>query len=138
MPSGAKGAPFEGTEPGPADPAILRRLVALYRRLRPDVLCLQEVQNMETFNTLSQSLKLEGYYCPGGKQPQYGGAVFWAKRRIGDAIGPYRAATPANVADLRGAPVGRASGPSLQYPIVESGRTLGPEKAAVRAGFGHS
>ncbi|KPK86388.1 MAG: hypothetical protein AMJ81_01360 [Phycisphaerae bacterium SM23_33] len=73
-----QGAPFGTDRPGSPDQAILAALVEAYHRLRPDVLALQEIQDQATFERLAAALPTPGRYCPGGRLPQYGGAIFWS------------------------------------------------------------
>jgi endonuclease/exonuclease/phosphatase family metal-dependent hydrolase len=70
-----QGVPFEPSEPGGADPEVLARLVAMYRSLEPDLLCLQEVQTAGVFDGLCERLAMRGAWRPGGLMPQYGGAL---------------------------------------------------------------
>jgi len=83
-----QGVPFPtDTPPGP-DMEILSRLCAMYRKINPDVICLQEIQDHDTFQLVSGRLGMSGCYCRGRQLPQYGGAVFWHSgngRRVRDA-----------------------------------------------------
>lgn len=80
-----QGVPFPGDNPPEPDREILKRLCAIYRKNKPDVICLQEIQSRETFERMSDSLGMEGSYCPGREHSQYGGAVLW-KPGIGRMI----------------------------------------------------
>lgn len=80
-----QGHPFSDSRPGPPNPPILGALARLYRELSPDAVCLQEVQDEPSFAEAASALKFEGHYCPGGRRPHYGGAVFWRRGRyLGD------------------------------------------------------
>lgn len=72
-----QGFPFPTDTPPAADEDILKRLCSIYRAATPDVICLQEVQSLATFDRLSELLEMPGCYCAGATLPQYGGAVFW-------------------------------------------------------------
>lgn len=76
-----QGRPFPSAEPGPPTPGVFAGLVRYYRRLDPDVLCLQEVQTEAVFRDLAEEVGLDGCYCPGGGLPQYGGVVLWRRGR---------------------------------------------------------
>ncbi|MBI4558499.1 MAG: endonuclease/exonuclease/phosphatase family protein [Candidatus Hydrogenedentes bacterium] len=76
-----QGAPFPSDSPGEPVAEILAELLELYRRISPDVVCLQEIQDQQTFARLAEALRLGGSYCPGGHYPQYGGAMFWKTGR---------------------------------------------------------
>ncbi len=78
-----QGAPYEPPLPGAARAEIAERLAALYRRMPPDVVCLQEVQDKAAFEMIKRLLDMEGVYCSGAEHPQYGGAVFWRSGRPG-------------------------------------------------------
>lgn len=55
---------------------VLEQLCALYRKLRADVLCLQEVQSEITAQKIAGLLEMEYLFRAGGGHSQYGGAVF--------------------------------------------------------------
>lgn len=76
-----QGVPFPTDRPPEPDTEILQRLCAIYRDLKPDVVCLQEIQNEEAFRMVSEELEMPGCYCRGEELPQYGGATFWASPR---------------------------------------------------------
>lgn len=78
-----QGVPFPTDMPGAPDTEILRRLCEMYRRINPDVICLQEIQSQEAFEMVSEHLEMPGCYCCGKELPQYGGAVFWHAGRGG-------------------------------------------------------
>jgi endonuclease/exonuclease/phosphatase family metal-dependent hydrolase len=136
-----QGAPFPTDEPGPAVPEVLAALAAAYRRLRPDVLAIQEVQDEATFRCLGEAVGLPGRYCPGGELPAYGGAIFHGGGR--------------HVADGRSSrPVPQRMWQAVQVPFTEgrglmvcsvhlpSSRQLGPGAAQrrlneLRAALGH-
>ncbi len=82
-----QGAPYRSDRPGPADAAILSRLARIYRQLRADLLCLQEIQDEATFRAISAKVAMDGTYCLGGELAQYGGAVFFRK---GDLVADSR------------------------------------------------
>lgn len=86
-----QGQPWEGSV-GPPYPPVFLQLAALYRRLRPDLLCLQEVQDRHAFRLMGESLDLAGAYCPGGTETEFGGASYW---RSGGYLGDSVAAHPA-------------------------------------------
>ena len=72
-----QGVPFLTDQPKSPDPEVLQKICALYRRIDPDLICLQEIQDEKTFHLVSECLDMEGSFCPGKDLPQYGGAVFW-------------------------------------------------------------
>jgi endonuclease/exonuclease/phosphatase family metal-dependent hydrolase len=72
-----QGASFPSDSPGPPDGRVLHALAALYASLAPDVLCIQEVQDAETFAALAAAARMDGGYSPGRELPQYGGATLW-------------------------------------------------------------
>jgi endonuclease/exonuclease/phosphatase family metal-dependent hydrolase len=55
---------------------VLERLAALYARLRPDVLCLQEVPDLQTAEWIGSRLAMRFCFTRGGKLPEYGAAAF--------------------------------------------------------------
>jgi endonuclease/exonuclease/phosphatase family metal-dependent hydrolase len=123
-----QGAPFGTDRPGSPDPAILAALVEIYRRLRPDVLALQEIQDECTFERLAAALAISGRYCPGGQLAQYGGAIFW---RAGSFVADWRssAVTPRRMwqmVQLRAA----SSTVRICNMHLPSSRQLGKEVAA--------
>jgi exonuclease III len=71
-----QGAPFLTDQPPAPRPEILQRLCEMYRTMRPDVLCLQEIQGESVARTVAETLDMAHIYRRGGNYPQYGGAVF--------------------------------------------------------------
>jgi endonuclease/exonuclease/phosphatase family metal-dependent hydrolase len=136
--------PFAGDGPGAADPQVVAALVALYRELAPDVLCLQEVQAAAVAHTFGAALGLGAVYAPGGRLTQYGGAVLsrWPVQQeppassLGERRGASAAASDAPDVDrvsqrLR---VLLPGGPALRLAHVHlpSNRQRGPEDGAAR------
>ena len=72
-----QGSSFESDQPPEAKADILESVCLLYESLRPDVICLQEIQTRQVFDLLSLRLDMEGIWSPGQNLPQYGGAVLW-------------------------------------------------------------
>jgi len=72
-----QGYPFRKDNPDKPDREILNRICTIYKDIKPDIICLQEIQNLETFQIVSDKLEMPGCYCPGIELPQYGGSVFW-------------------------------------------------------------
>ena len=72
---------FQGssfTEEKPGDPLeeVLERLIEIYSRLNPDILCLQEVQSSKVAEYIAGKLQMKWFYVRGVLFPDYGGAVF--------------------------------------------------------------
>ena len=121
-----QGVPFETDQPGDPDDRILESLVDIYGKIDADVLCLQEIQNGETFQMLRDALRYDGHYTAGSSLIQYGGATFW---RSGSVM------TPANSSDdppQRFWQVVESQGVIIRNLHLPSGRQLGPEAAASR------
>lgn len=76
-----QGWPYEEWPRDPV-PEVLEGLAKLYADVRADLVCLQEIQNAETFVRLSEALGMQGAYCAGGRQAYYGGAALWRSGRI--------------------------------------------------------
>lgn len=72
-----QGAPYPGQLPPGPDPGIMEGLVSLYGPVAPDLVCLQEIQSRESFESVSRQLGFPGCFCPGGELTQYGIGVFW-------------------------------------------------------------
>jgi endonuclease/exonuclease/phosphatase family metal-dependent hydrolase len=72
-----QGASFPSDSPGPPDRRVLNALAELHASLAPDVLCIQEIQDAETFAALAAAVGMDGCYSPGRELPQYGGATLW-------------------------------------------------------------
>jgi endonuclease/exonuclease/phosphatase family metal-dependent hydrolase len=70
-----QGHPFQGDRPGAVDDRVLRECVRLYRRLQPNVLCLQEIQSASAAAAVGAALAVGSQYLAGGDFPQYGGCV---------------------------------------------------------------
>jgi endonuclease/exonuclease/phosphatase family metal-dependent hydrolase len=70
-----QGVPFAGDQPGAASAAVVADLLTLYREIEPDVLCLQEIQDETIAGAFGTALGLTCHFTPGGRYPQYGGAV---------------------------------------------------------------
>lgn len=73
--------------------AVLERLTALYAGLRPDVLCLQEVPDLQTAEWIARRLAMHFCFTRGGKLPEYGAALFSHRDRadldsLTAALGP--------------------------------------------------
>lgn len=72
-----QGTPFHSKEPRGCDEGVLAQLLELYTELSPDVLCLQEVHEPALAQRLGEGLGMHARHCPGGREPQYGGALLW-------------------------------------------------------------
>ena len=125
-----QGSPFASDRPGDAAPDILGRLIQVYRRLAPDLLCLQEIQGEGVLCDLADRLKMSGAYSPGGVLTQYGGGALWQSGRLlsdsqSSADRPQRMLQLIEVS--AGADVLLVA--NLHLP---SSRHLGPEAAAER------
>jgi endonuclease/exonuclease/phosphatase family metal-dependent hydrolase len=87
-----QGRPFTPDVPAEPHPDVIRALAETYRQLAPDLLCIQEVQNREAFDLLSEILEMQGNWCPGSELRQYGGAALWKSGRLeadsGTALAP--------------------------------------------------
>jgi endonuclease/exonuclease/phosphatase family metal-dependent hydrolase len=70
-----QGVPFAGDQPGGALFLVMVDLVALYREIGPAVLCLQEIQEESVATIFGRALGFSRHFTPGGRYPQYGGAV---------------------------------------------------------------
>ena len=71
-----QGAPsLWGTEVQRMHPQAYAALTALYQRLCPDILCLQEVPGFQLYSQLCADLQMTGHYAPGGTFAAYGGTV---------------------------------------------------------------
>jgi len=79
-----QGSSFATDEPPSPRGEIVEALCALYREMRADVLCLQEVQSEAAARRIADFLDMEWIFRPGGGHPQYGGAVFsrWPMREL--------------------------------------------------------
>lgn len=64
-----------GRECQQSHPDVLQALIRLYKEVCPDVLCLQEVPQDDSFAKLAKQLDMRGHYAPGGIIAAYGGAV---------------------------------------------------------------
>lgn len=83
-----QGAPFEPEAPGEPEDGVFRALVALYRGLNADAICLQEVQGEAVFRRLREALRMRGAFRAGGRLRQYGGAMLWRSgARVADSGG---------------------------------------------------
>jgi endonuclease/exonuclease/phosphatase family metal-dependent hydrolase len=71
-----QGHPYDGDQPGPPNPDVLRLLGTVYTQLEPDVLCIQEVHSLATAEALSEATGLPFLYLAGGRDTQYGVATF--------------------------------------------------------------
>ena len=76
-----QGVPFLTDQPPSPNMDILERLCAIYKAVEADVVCLQEIQNRETFEAVAECLGMQGCYCSGKTLSQYGGALFWHRGR---------------------------------------------------------
>lgn len=72
-----QGAPSKTTDPDAVHDEIWPRLVSIYRGLKPDLLCLQEVHTPAVAARLAAELDASWLHTPGCRQPVYGGAVLW-------------------------------------------------------------
>lgn len=123
-----QGHPYLDPDPGEPNPVVWERLLALYRRHDPDVLCLQEIQSEAVFEALKDALGLGGVYTPGGEHPQYGGAMLWRRGSLSTQSSdvqprPQRVWQRAQVLD------GSASGYFANLHLA-SARQLGEEAAS--------
>ena len=60
----------------------MESLISLYRRIGPDVLCLQEVQRQDVFDEVARRAGYDGHYTEGSTLRPYGGAMLWRKGRV--------------------------------------------------------
>ena len=134
-----QGVPFAGDSPGPPRGRVVDALGGIYHSLRPDVLCLQEIQSKEAFQAIAQRMEMRGIYRPGSLYPQYGCAVLV---REGLELALLEAETLPTESPQRCHLLTRIhpvadSGKSwiLANVHLPSGRQVGPEAAkAIRAG----
>ena len=77
-----QGVPFETDRPGDPCIEIMESLISLYRRIGPDVLCLQEVQRQAVFDEVARRAGYDGHYTEGSTLRPYGGAMLWRKGRV--------------------------------------------------------
>ena len=68
-----QGAPFHTDQPQTANSVVINGLSEVYAEVRPDVICMQEVQNEDAFARMSSAVSLPGCYTPGRTLRQYGG-----------------------------------------------------------------
>lgn len=125
-----QGAPFPDDVPSEPVGEIVRRLTALYKEVEPSIVCLQEIQSLETFESVSRQLKYRGSFCAGLQLPQYGAGVFWATDRCRPYSNSRNSASQVQrvwqtCEVFLGDTLLRIS--NVHLP---SGRQLGPEKAA--------
>jgi len=111
------------------DPLVWDKLRELYLRERPDILCLQELQNRDCADDLALKMNKAVAFCPGRKIPYYGGGIYSSLEMTG-------------LADCRGTapPVQRmwqsveVTGPGIGVVIcnlhLPSARQYGAERAA--------
>jgi len=74
-----QGVPFATDIPPKPNAEVIKRLCAIYREVKADVICLQEIQSKQVYLMVCKLLEMSGCYCPGTILPQYGGAVFWRR-----------------------------------------------------------
>jgi hypothetical protein len=77
-----QGHPFAPDTPPAADARILASLTGIYGGLKPDLLCLQEIQDASASTLAGEALGLEGVYSAGCRLPQYGAATYWKAGRL--------------------------------------------------------
>lgn len=127
-----QGVPFLTDTPPAPDAEVLKRLCAIYQARDPDVICLQEIQNWETFEQVAGNLGMSGCYCPGSALPQYGGAVFWRADSGREVRNSQAAAIKTQrmwqMVEVHGG-VGRVQVCNLHLP---SERQLGPARSAAQ------
>jgi endonuclease/exonuclease/phosphatase family metal-dependent hydrolase len=71
-----QGVPFATDTPPAPRSEIAGQLCLLYKKICPDVLCLQEIQSEATARMVAEILEMEYLFCAGGGLAQYGNAVF--------------------------------------------------------------
>ena len=125
-----QGHPFEGDQPGGPVEAIVSGLADRYRGVRPDVLCLQEIQSAEAFGAISAAMALPGSYTPGRELRQYGACALSADARILADSG----STPAPFTRAFQLIEAGAAGRGLRIANVHlpSGRQIGAAEGAAR------
>jgi exonuclease III len=127
-----QGVPFPSDKPPAPDVEVLTRLCAFYQARDPDVICLQEIQNRETFEQVAGNLGMSGCYCPGSALPQYGGAVFWRADSGREVCNSRNAALKTQrmwqIVEVQGG-VGRVQICNIHLP---SERQLGPVQSAAQ------
>jgi len=122
-----QGVPFEGTNPGPPRTDILNAIAAVIAPLAPDLLCLQEIQSAQAFQTVKAAFDRLPFaeYAPGAVLPQYGLATLarWPLTPISSMPDleprPQRAFQVFRVKSLR-----------VAHVHLPSGRQKGKEEAA--------
>jgi endonuclease/exonuclease/phosphatase (EEP) superfamily protein YafD len=87
-----QGHPFKGDQPPGPNIDVIAALASLYQSLAPNLLCLQEIQSLQTASLLSDRLHIPAFYTPGRQLPQYGGASLSANAQI---VGDSTSSTPA-------------------------------------------
>ena len=129
-----QGRPFAPDRPGDPEPGILSRLAAVYRRLEPDLLCVQEVQSESAFQALSGAVGMPGSWCPGAELDQYGAAVLWRPGSAWRLAADSRSADAAPQRAWQIAELPAAGGEPLRVANVHlpSSRQLSEEAAARR------
>lgn len=70
-----QGHPAPCIKPNPVSIGILNELQSFYSSLDLDIICLQEIQNSDTFDLLTKNIGKNGIYCPGNTFDWYGGAI---------------------------------------------------------------
>jgi endonuclease/exonuclease/phosphatase family metal-dependent hydrolase len=129
-----QGHPFESDQPLAPRAEIMDRLAKLYVENNIDILCLQEVQSADAAKSFAEKLGDLGkhyLYTPGGRLPQYGGAIFsrWPLQPLPIAEAGYQ---PERI--LLGATVQLPDGRSLRVANLHlpSNRQLGVRGGEVR------
>ncbi|MGQ9662525.1 MAG: endonuclease/exonuclease/phosphatase family protein [Kiritimatiellia bacterium] len=70
-----QGVPFASDQPGEPVPGIAAECAVLYERIRPTILCLQEIQSPTAAELVSTRLALSAYYTVGRELVQYGACL---------------------------------------------------------------
>ncbi|RJS85708.1 hypothetical protein CW702_00780 [Candidatus Bathyarchaeota archaeon] len=71
-----QGSSFAEEKPGEPLEEVLKRLIDIYSRLNPDILCLQEIQSDRAAEEIAEKLRMRYFYTKGVLFPYYGGAIF--------------------------------------------------------------
>ena len=122
-----QGASFLTDKPGEPVTEILSSLAELYDTLRPDIICLQEIQSEITFHLVAAELGMAGAYCPGATFVQYGGAAFWKYRGTCVVDSQSSAEVPQRMWQIIEVPVGDAEKLNVCNIHLPSARQLGQE-----------
>ncbi len=120
-----QGVPFDTDQPGDARIEVVQDLMGLYRRIEPDIACLQEIQSPESADLPARSLGFDVHYTEGATLRQYGGAILW---REGEIL----RTSESGDGTQRVWQIGKSGGFSVCNVHLPSSRQLGQARAAVQ------